>query len=46
MGQDEMLTKAIIDRISHHSYLINITGPSYRIKDKQKKKKKNSEKKI
>ena len=29
-----MLTKAIIDRISHHSYLINITGPSYRIKDK------------
>ncbi|MGX7100221.1 IS21-like element helper ATPase IstB [Globicatella sanguinis] len=34
MGQDEMLTKAIIDRILHHSYLINITGPSYRIKDK------------
>ena len=34
VGQDEMLTKAIIDRISHHSYLINITGPSYRIKDK------------
>ncbi|WPC08119.1 ATP-binding protein [Globicatella sp. PHS-GS-PNBC-21-1553] len=33
MGQDEILTKAIIDRIFHHSYLINIAGPSYRIKD-------------
>ena len=34
MGQDEMLTKAIVDRILHHAYLFNITGPSYRIKDK------------
>ena len=36
LGNDEMITKAIIDRIWHHSYLFNITGPSYRIKDKLK----------
>lgn len=35
-GNDEMITKAILDRILHHSYLFNITGPSYRIKDKFK----------
>ena len=34
LGQDEMITKAILDRILHFSYLFNITGPSYRIKDK------------
>lgn len=34
LGGDEMITKAILDRILHHSYLFNITGPSYRIKDK------------
>src|SRR5690554_3605621 len=34
LGNDEMITKAILDRIIHHSYLFNITGPSYRIKDK------------
>lgn len=36
LGQDEMITKAILDRLLHHSYLFNITGPSYRIKDKLK----------
>src|SRR5690606_31644036 len=36
LGNDEMITKAIIARILHHSYLFNITGPSYRIKDKLK----------
>jgi DNA replication protein DnaC len=36
LGNDEMITKAVIDRIVHHSYLFNITGPSYRIKDKLK----------
>lgn len=36
LGQDEMITKAILDRILHHSYLFNISGPSYRIKDKLK----------
>ena len=36
LGHDEMLTKAILDRILHFSYLFNITGNSYRIKDKVK----------
>ncbi|VEU82469.1 IS21-like element helper ATPase IstB [Acholeplasma hippikon] len=36
LGNDEMITKAILDRILHHSYLFNITGNSYRIKDKLK----------
>ncbi len=40
LGQDEMITKAILDRILHYSYLFNITGPSYRIKDKLKMNKK------
>ncbi|WP_412034789.1 hypothetical protein [Tissierella pigra] len=26
----------MLDRILHYSYLFNITGPSYRIKDKLK----------
>lgn len=34
MGNDEMITRAILDRILHHSHLFNITGNSYRIKDK------------
>lgn len=34
LGSDEMITKAILDRILHYSYLFNISGPSYRIKDK------------
>ncbi len=34
LGNDEMITKAILDRILHCSYLFNISGPSYRIKDK------------
>lgn len=36
IGNDEMITKAILDRILHFSYLFNITGQSYRIKDKLK----------
>lgn len=39
LGNDEMITKAILDRILHYSYLFNITGPSYRIKDKLSKNK-------
>lgn len=31
-----MITKAIVDRLLHFSYLFNITGPSYRLKDKLK----------
>lgn len=34
LGNDEMITKAILDRILHYSFLFNITSPSYRIKDK------------
>ena len=36
LGKDEMITKAILDRLLHHSYLFNISGPSYRLKDKIK----------
>jgi DNA replication protein DnaC len=36
LGKDEMITKAILDRLLHYSYMFNITGPSYRIKDKLK----------
>ena len=36
LGNDEMITKAILDRILHYSYLFNISGPYYRIKDKLK----------
>lgn len=31
---DNMLANAILDRLIHHSHIINITGPSYRIKNK------------
>ena len=33
-----MITKVIVDRLLHFSYLFNITGPSYRLKDKLKEK--------
>jgi len=36
LGNDEMIAKAIIDRIIHHSYLFNIKEPSCRAKDKLK----------
>lgn len=36
LGNDEMITKAVLDRILHYSYVFNITGQSYRIKDKIK----------
>ena len=36
LGNDEKITKAILDRILHFSYLFNIAGQSYRIKDKLK----------
>ena len=31
---DNVLANAILDRLLHHSYVINITGRSYRTKDK------------
>lgn len=36
LGNDEMITKEILDKILHCSYLFNITGQPYRIKDKIK----------
>jgi len=34
---DKIIANAILDRLLHHSEVINITGPSYRVKDKIKK---------
>ena len=31
---DNTLANAILDRLLHHSTIVNITGNSYRIKDK------------
>jgi len=31
--QEPVLTNALLDRLLHHSYVMNITGPSYRLKD-------------
>jgi len=31
--QEPMLTNALLDRLLHHCSVINITGPSYRLKD-------------
>lgn len=33
---DNMLANAILDRLLHHSHVVKIKGPSYRIKDKIK----------
>ena len=29
-----MIANAILDRLVHHSHIVNITGNSYRLKDK------------
>lgn len=36
LNDNEALTAAILDRLIHHSYIINITGESYRLKTKRK----------
>jgi len=33
---DSVLASALLDRLLHHSYVINIRGKSYRIKDRLK----------
>lgn len=33
---DSVLASAILDRLLHHSYIVNIRGQSYRLKDKMK----------
>lgn len=30
---DPVITNAILDRLLHHSHIVNIVGPSYRTKD-------------
>ena len=34
-GCDKIVTTAILDRVLHHSYVINIQGESYRLKEKK-----------
>ena len=34
-ANDKVVTTAILDRILHHSHIINIQGDSYRLKEKQ-----------
>ena len=36
LNDDESLTAAIMDRLIHHSHIININGDSYRLKQKRK----------
>lgn len=33
---DNMIANTILDRLVHHSHIVNITGKSYRLKDKIK----------
>jgi DNA replication protein DnaC len=35
-GDDEILTAAMLDRLLHHSHIVQISGQSYRLKDKLK----------
>ncbi len=36
LNNNEGLTSAIMDRLIHHSHIININGDSYRLKQKKK----------
>lgn len=36
LNNDEELTAAILDKLIHHSYIINVQGDSYRLKQKRK----------
>ena len=35
-NDNEALTTAILDRLIHHSYIINIHGESFRLREKKK----------
>lgn len=35
-AEDQTLTAALLDRLLHHSHIVQITGESYRLKDKRK----------
>ncbi len=34
-SNDKVVTTAILDRVLHHSHIINIQGDSYRLKEKK-----------
>lgn len=36
LNDDEALTYAVLDRLIHHSHIVNISGESYRLRDKLK----------
>jgi DNA replication protein DnaC len=36
LNNDEALTAAVMDRLIHHSHIVNINGDSYRLKQKRK----------
>jgi len=40
--QDTKIANAILDRVLHHATVVNITGPSYRLKDHMIKENKES----
>ena len=35
-ADDQTLTAALLDRLLHHSHIVQISGESYRLKDKRK----------
>ena len=35
-AEDQTLTAALLDRLLHHSHIVQIAGDSYRLKDKRK----------
>ncbi|MCY1473645.1 hypothetical protein D9M68_69340 [compost metagenome] len=35
-GRDQTLTAAMLDRLLHHAHIVQITGESYRLKDKRR----------
>lgn len=43
--KDSVIASAILDRLLHHSIIYNITGNSYRIKDKIEPTEQNEDKK-
>ena len=36
LADDQTLTAALLDRLLHHAHIVQITGESYRLKDKRK----------
>jgi DNA replication protein DnaC len=36
LAADQTLTAAMLDRLLHHAHIVQISGESYRLKDKRK----------